>query len=217
MVNRRGDVYFITDKGTKVLEELMPIYKDIQALHSGLSRVIDIFTLRPLWVYMYLLPIDVALPTSVIVLAISIALSYMAGVRLMGIFSYINPLTPWYETPLSLAIYFLASYLVHTRLRPYVVFTRWLNYTMLSVIPIALSLSIASMFYMAMPSIYGGYAVFLMLVNYLAPLLSITSLSTWTALESGISFESITVVYLLILYIPSSIAYLMAMGIRVIP
>jgi len=135
-------------------------------------------------------------------------MAWLTNVKLLLIFPYMGMAVPWYISPISIITYGVLDYAISYRLKPMVIHLREISNIMVSLIPIAISLSIVSLLYYFMVHLTEQILIPIYIISYLAPVLSLVMLSTLTALDTGVLFEHIAIIYLAVLYVPSSILYL---------
>jgi len=208
IVTKRNNRYLITDKGVELLGRIPKGLEDAWRGLSVFNRVLNVISLRPVWTYIYYINPLILLSMSTPVVLLSLIMAWLTNIKLLLIFPYMGMAVPWYISPISIVIYGALDYAISYRLKPMVIHLREISNIMVSLIPIAISLSIVSLLYYFMVHLTEQILIPIYVISYLAPVLSLVMLSTLTALDTGVLFEHIAIIYLAVLYVPSSILYL---------
>ena len=213
IVVKRNGKYFITDKGSELLSKIPSEFNDTLRGLSTFYKVINVISLRSAWVYLYYINPLVLLAISTPLVLLSVLISWITNVKLAVLFPYVGSILPWYITLISLLIYVVMDYVISYRLKPIITHLRELANVMVSLVPISVSVSLMSLLYYFIPHVTEQIVIPFYVISYLAPIMSLTILATLTALDTGIPFEHMAIIYLAILYVPSSIVYLILMSI----
>lgn len=208
IVVKKNDKYLITDKGIKILREVPSEFRNTWRGLSIFHRLLNALSLRSAWVYVYYINPSILLALSSPLLLLSLIMAYISRVKLVILFPYAGPVIPWYISPVSFIIYGSLSYVVSYKLKPIIIPLKEVSNIIISLTPVAISLSLASLVYYFMVHVTEQIIVPVYVISYIAPVLSLMMLSTLTALDTGVPFEHVAIIYLSILYIPSSIIYL---------
>lgn len=208
LVLKRGSRYFITDRGSRLLSEVSREYLNGQFGLSALGKIINILSLRSVWTYMYYISPWTLIALSLPMLAISLTLSWLSNVKLILLIPYSGISIPWFITPISVIAYAALYCTLSYRLKPMLMHLKEAASILTSLVPVDVSLMLMSTLYYFTRQVTGQLLIPFYIIGYLAPVVSITMLATWTALDTGVNFEHMAAIYLLTIYMPSSIIYL---------
>ncbi|WP_291766124.1 hypothetical protein [Caldivirga sp. UBA161] len=212
IVVKRNGKYFITDKGSELLSKVPSEFNNMLRGLSTFYKVLNLISLRSAWVYLYYINPLILLAISTPLVLLSVLMSWITSVKLILLFPYVGPMLPWYVTLISLLIYVMMDYVISYRLKPIIIHLRELANVMVSLVPISVSVSLISLLYYFTAHVTEQVLIPFYIISYLTPIMSLTILATLTALDTGVPFEHAAIIYLAILYIPSSIVYLTIMN-----